>query len=704
MYDINVKNFIEPLTGKYLNKKDKKIVENLKITLKDYLYFKCLSKLYPNYIDYIFILVITSLNYKKYKPHDILLNYNDLVDKVYFIINGKVNIYKISIPEIEIILASICKKHKDVDKGKQILEYFSTYTKKYLNAISEKNIFLNKNKKRRISFANLLSNKKKAKILELESFYRVVINNNKILDFSFEEGKVFGEEYIYNDIKYSNCILECDSDCIIGELDRDDYEKIFKRVNIMERSKITAFLVNLKIFNSSNFFLPKLQRCLIKRNFAKNEIIIKQDDPFRTFYIIRQGKVDISLKIQKKVNCKLEPEIIVGNQKNKRFTSNNAFIIKGEYLEKNEYNLMTFQDGEFIGEIEYYKKLDKYLYTAKCVEDCIVFEIDLFLFEHLIKNNKSINMNLKGFFEKIKEKMEMLQERIFTSKQNNSAIKKSDYVLSKNKFTRNFLQNNPLKENEIKKRLNTSLNKKYKKIRESEDFYINVLSPFLKRNCSANRNKYFKKIEYNSEFFNSKNNSKEEKNFHSNSTSRTRNKSKERNITSANLDSKLSKSKFLLDNNNIYNKLFSSKEKNFKNNYIGEKLNNKSKIRNKTQKNYILNNYINFNKKLKINSNTKNIIFNNINKRNLNTKIKKLYISNNYINTNNIDKSFDFMDPNLDCTGNDRIKNIPIILRETKNSRRYQNIYSKEKIKKINSFYFESPKNTRFNKILDKKK
>ena len=50
------------------------------------------------------------------------------------------------------------------------------------------------------------------------------------MDFSFEEGKVFGEEYIYNDIKYSNCILECDSDCIIGELDRDDYEKIFAKI------------------------------------------------------------------------------------------------------------------------------------------------------------------------------------------------------------------------------------------------------------------------------------------------------------------------------------------------------------------------------------------------------------------------------------------------------------------------------------------
>ena len=103
----------------------------------------------------------------------------------------------------------------------------------------------------------------------------------------------------------------------------------------------------------------------------------------------------------------------MGNQKTKRFLSNNSFIVKGEYLETKEYNLITIENGEFLGEIEYYNQKDKYMYTAQCIDDdCILFEFDLFLFEHLIKNNESINMNLKGFFEKIKEKM------IFASRSN----------------------------------------------------------------------------------------------------------------------------------------------------------------------------------------------------------------------------------------------------------------------------------------------
>ena len=688
MYDENVKNLIEPLIDTNWNKKDRNIIDRLKIAFKDFLYFKCFSKLFPNYNEYIFMCLITSLKYKKFKSHEILINYNDIVNKIYFVIYGKLNIYRICISKIKLILESLCKQQKNADKRKKILGYFNTYVKRYLNTISEKSILLNKiNNKdnRRVSLGNTI-NKKKSLISELESFYRVIINQNKIYDFCLEEGKIFGEEYIYNDIKYSNCIVECDGDCIIGELDKYDYEKIYKRINILERSNITAFLVNLKIFNSSNFFLPKLQRCLIKRNFAKNEIIFKQNEPYRTFYVIRQGKVGLSLEIPKIVKCDIEPEIIMGDLKNKRFTNSSAFVVKGNYLEKNKYNLMTVQDGEFIGEIEYYKNKDKYMYTAQCLEDdCIVFEFDLFLFEHLLKDNKSINSNLNGFFEKIKEKMVLLQERIYSMKRSGSAIKKSDYILSKNKFIKNLLQNNPIKEESSKKYHNTSVNEKINKNAKSDIDYLSALSPFIKRRISLNRNKKFIKIQINKEFFNSRNLSKEGKKYYSKSTSKTKRKSKERNISSANTSNNLSKF-MIYNNNNIYSNLNSSREN--------------STEKNSLKNNLLLKKGINTNKEFE----KKNIIFNNFNKRNENKKVK---ISlTNYNNMNNIenDKSFDFTNPNLDFTRNDRIKNIPIILKETKKSQRYKNFYDKDRIQKINSFYFESPKNNRFNKILLKSK
>ena len=38
-----------------------------------------------------------------------------------------------------------------------------------------------------------------------------------------------------NNIPFSNCILECGSDCVIGEINKEDYDILFKRFNKLER-------------------------------------------------------------------------------------------------------------------------------------------------------------------------------------------------------------------------------------------------------------------------------------------------------------------------------------------------------------------------------------------------------------------------------------------------------------------------------------
>ena len=52
MYDVNVKKYIEPLINKAWDKKDRGIIERLRITLKDRLYFRCFGNLFPNHKEY----------------------------------------------------------------------------------------------------------------------------------------------------------------------------------------------------------------------------------------------------------------------------------------------------------------------------------------------------------------------------------------------------------------------------------------------------------------------------------------------------------------------------------------------------------------------------------------------------------------------------------------------------------------------------
>ena len=668
MFELNIKNTIVPLINNTWDKNNKDILNKLKEILLDSIYFKCYNKISSTYCEQIVHDIIPSLEYKSYSKNEILLNYNEPVNKYYFIFKGKLNVYKVNMEKAENNLVLISQEnHYDKE---EVLQYFNTYLKKYLKSINTENIFIN-NFKSIYNMEEEIEETKNKRARRFEKLYKNIINNSKEFNYSLNEGKIFGEEFLYNNMPLSNCILECGSDCVIGELKREDYEKIYKKFNKFERSFTTVFLINMKLFDSANYFFSKLQQCLIKRYFSKNEIIFNQGDKFHAFYLIRNGKINLSLKIQKTVNCFLEPDLIMGNLKKERFTSNKTYITRGKYSENIDYNLITLQSGEFIGEIEYYEKNNKYLYTAQSTEDCILYEFDIDLFEHFIVNNYNVNNNLKGFYKKIKEKMVLLQERIYSIKMNNSAIKKTDYILSKNKFTRNILLGHPIKE---EKKVNTKLSNdnintnsnRNKKINKNENFYLNMISPFLKRYSSASKKKKFSKIKFNDIFFNDKN-----------------------------------KKKIYLNKNIVYKlKDISSVEKsNISNRLLTEM--NEAQSTNRTQNNNIKiiidrnnseiknNNYLLSLKSLK----TSNIINNNNNTFRT-KKSSKYFINSKYIKSvSENEKLYDFMDANLIFSRNDKNRNIiPKILKCTKESEIYKQRYDKETILKINNYYYKSPK------------
>ena len=665
MNEQNIVKIITPLLNPNWDKTKKQILNNLKEILLDSIYFRSLSRISPTYSESIINNLITTFEYKKYKKDVILLNYNEEITNYSFIFKGKLNIYKINMEKALKNLELISNENDDYEKD-EIFQYFQNYIKKSLKAVNIENIFINNFK----SSPDDLKEAKNKRAYDLEPLFDNIINNSKELDYSLTEGRIFGEEYLYNNMIYSHCILECGSDCILGELNRQIYNKIYKRFNKVERAFITVFLINLKLFSSSNYFFSKLQQCLIKRYYTKNEIVFNQNDRFHAFYLIRSGKINLSLKIPKTVNCNLETNLIMGNLLKERFTSNKSYITKGKYSENIEYNLISLQSGEFIGEIEYYEKNDKYKYTALCTEDCVLFEFDIDLFEHIITNNYKINQNLKGFYQKIKEKMKILQERIYSIRMNNSAIKKSDYILSKNKFTKNILQGHPLKEekkNNNNLRYNKVTNtKSSKKIDKIENFYFKMISPFLKRYSSVSKSKKLNKIKINNNFFNNLN-------LNEKLLSPTINyKLKETNSRSQNSLAKINISNRLLTEANDSDSNYFNMNRYLNLIFDGSQSNRKdeTKIFNKKLFQKVSNNFKENKKKLK---------------KKLNLDIK----SDN-------EKLYDIMDVNLIFSKNDKINNIPKILKTTKESEMYKQFYEKERIKKINTYYYQSPKKKQF--------
>ena len=668
MLEQNIKNVIIPLIDKGLDITNKDILSQLKDILSDSTYFKCLNKLSPTYGESILNSFMTSLEFKKYSKDYILLNYNEPVTKLYFIFRGKLNRYKISMEKITNNL-DIISKENHIEKD-EFLNNFNVYIKKYLKSINIENIFVS-NYKTLYNEAHDENEKSKNKSAKnFESLYKNIANNNLELDCTFGEGNIFGEDFLYNNIPFCNCVLTCGTDCIIGELSKEEYDKIFKRYNKIERSFITIFLVNLKLFKSTSNFFSKLQQCLTKKYFSKNEIIFKQGEKFRAFYLIRNGKVNLSLIINRIVNCDLEPEIIMGKLIKERFTSNKSYITRGKYSEKIDYNLITLQSGEFLGDIEYFEKTGNYLYTAQCTEDCTLFEIDIELFEHFIVNNNNIKDNLKGFYSKIEEKMDILQERIYSIRMNNSAIKKSDYILSKNKFTKNILQGHPLKED---KKVNLKLsytnknNTSKKNIpNNNENFYLNMISPFLKRFSSASKSKKFTKIKFNNDFFKNRNNKElflKTKKIYKLRENKDMNP-KLQNSNSVSVTKASLSNKVLTDFNEAQSSYRSL---------------SKSKIKKLIERNN------NFNFSMKT-DNIPNII-ENFKKK----KIPKMLFNCNKTERES-EKLYDFMDADLIFSKSNINQNIPKIMKSTKETNIFKQRYNKVRNNKLNKYYFKSPK------------
>ena len=120
------------------------------------------------------------------------------------------------------------------------------------------------------------------------------------------------------------------------------------------------------------------------------------------------------------------------------FTKERTFEINGEYDEKKIYTLINYGKGEILGNIEFYLKLGKYLFSVKCLTDVELLEIDMKIFKSIYKA-----YNIEFLREKTRQQIKYLSNRI---KEINLIHEKNDedQFRSRNKFMRIFYQRHPI--------------------------------------------------------------------------------------------------------------------------------------------------------------------------------------------------------------------------------------------------------------------
>ena len=98
------------------------------------------------------------------------------------------------------------------------------------------------------------------------------------------------------------------------------------------------------------------------------------------------------------------------------------------------------------------EEFDTYKYSAKCLTNVVVLKVNINLFNTvLIKNERKI------YNEKIEKQKEFISKRMQDIKLGRQTFKLKDYILSKNKFVKTFLQSNPLSK-KAEEKLDTLIN------------------------------------------------------------------------------------------------------------------------------------------------------------------------------------------------------------------------------------------------------
>ena len=213
-------------------------------------------------------IMISIIHLKKYFANNIIINYDSIMDKMYFLLEGKIATYK----RIYIKKLMTYEKYLNILSFLKIKEDINKY-----NRVKEKNEDIT-------SELNYNPNKK---------YNQYYIEENKKTGI-IEEGNNFGGriEELYEERKNSNLMFKTEEDSLILFFNLDYYKKLLDKV---ERKKLKQEIENLR----NNFILFKyfselrliqIYKKLKTQILYKDDYLYHQNDSSKYIYFITQGK------------------------------------------------------------------------------------------------------------------------------------------------------------------------------------------------------------------------------------------------------------------------------------------------------------------------------------------------------------------------------------------------------------------------------
>ena len=373
-------------------------------------YFEHVIQSNNNLGDLMYRAIINCINFKTFQPGTPIFKVNDPIISMFILIEGEVNVYK---------------------KPKVYKKLKKPTTRKSINSF-------------KLGIQNLLS-------ATLE----------KQIDKTLKTGDTYGQsQFIFG--KKHLCLVEAKTKCTIGEIARYDYMIIFQKTNFLERITAFNFLIQINAFKNidNHRIIEVLYNKMHKMKCSKGEYIIKQGECFDRFCFVKRGR----FKILKSYNTLMKTSVIntylndVDEIMEERFTTRRLFELKDEYVDKWRMELLIYEKGEIIGDVEYLYNQSKYLFSIQCDEDSSeIFELPISEF------NKIANAEFKKVFhDNISFKLNQIKMRIKNTK-DNPMLK----VHHKNKYNELFINKINKIENKLSFNSNSNNNDDNKKCNQT---------------------------------------------------------------------------------------------------------------------------------------------------------------------------------------------------------------------------------------------
>lgn len=465
-----------------LDNKTKEVFKNLN-------FFNKIIQKYPDKGEAIMTEIISNLYIRKYNQFEIIWDDNKkYLNGIFVILVGVVNVYiynlqnKSKSNEIKLnVMIKKVKKNKENNVLPEGLNIPGIQTKNRNSKLEDlKPLKIDFVAKKGDSVGNNF----------LRDIYKINKYKNKYKNIDKNE------EYKDNNDNKHFYKLESKTKSIVAFLSEEDYNIIFNKIITKERHERINFLHNIHYMPKDQDFIERFQNHITKKCFKNNTTIFKQNDDFQTFYIIISGSTRMQINFRRQFFCSLDFDVLIGNHINDRFTTSRLYEIIGNYKENENFIIVDLGEGEILGGIEFYKNIKKYIFTAQCITDVILYEININFFNIILNH-----WNFQRFFDKIEKQITYFKNRFLSI--NNFRIekfKKDDYSSSQNKFILTYKRGHPIspeKEDYIKKYTNPFKFEKIfksKKLKVNKARYINLkdFQKIKKRNESKKEDVFYK--------------------------------------------------------------------------------------------------------------------------------------------------------------------------------------------------------------------